>query len=86
MMEKYLGPEDGLDRGFLNLITAKQFPLLAVFGSTSNEARAMARYREDERLRLKAELLDLAALTKQAGDVTGGEKLKKEIQQTFRHD
>lgn len=85
-MEKYLGPEDGFDRGFLNLITAKLFPLLAVFGSVSNEARAMGRYREDERLRLKADLLELAALAKMSGDAAGGKKLKHETQQAFRRD
>jgi hypothetical protein len=85
-MEKYLGPEDGFDRGFLNLITAKQFPLLALIGSVSNEARAMGRYREDERLRLKADLLELSALAKLGGDAAGGKKLQHETQQAFRRD
>ncbi len=85
-MEKYLGPEDGFDRGFLNLITAKQFPLLALFGSVSNEARAMGRYREDERLRLKADLLELATLAKLSGDAAGGKKLQHETQQLFRRE
>lgn len=83
-MEQYLGPENGLDRGLLNLITSKQFPILALIGSTSNEARAMARYREDERLRLKADLIELAALTKQGGDAAGAAKIKRQVQDVFR--
>jgi hypothetical protein len=83
-MEKYLGPENGLDRGVLNLITSKQIPFLRFLGSISNEARAMARYREDERLQLKADLLELAALTKLSGDASGGARIKREVQETFR--
>jgi hypothetical protein len=83
-MEHYLGPENGFDRGFLNLITSKQIPLLALLGSVSNEARAMARYREDERLRMRADLMDLARLTNQAGDTAGAAKIKREVESAFR--
>ena len=83
-MEQYLGPENGLDRGLLNLITSKQIPILALIGSTSNEARAMARYREDERLRLKADLLEVATLTKLGGDAVGASKIKREVRDVFQ--
>lgn len=60
-MEHYLGPENGLDRGFLNLITAKQVPVLALFSSIPNEERALALYRADERRRKQAELAEFAS-------------------------
>lgn len=85
-MERYLGPENGLDRGFLNLITSKQIPLLRLIGSVSNEERAMARYREDERIQRHADLRELASLTRQSGDAATADKLKRETQNAFRRD
>ena len=67
-MEHYLGPENGFDRGFLNLITSEQIPLLRLFGSMSNEARALGMYREDERRRMQSDLLEMAELSKRSGD------------------
>jgi hypothetical protein len=83
-MEQYLGPEDGLDRGFLNLITSEQIPLLRIFGSTSNEARALGRYREDERLRMQSDLLEMAELSKRSGDPAAAAKIKAEVERAFR--
>lgn len=85
-MEEYLGPEDGFDRGFLNLFTSERVPILALFGSVSNEARAMARHREDERIKLKADLLEFAELTKLGGDPATAEKLKRATRDAFRRD
>src|SRR5205809_6274958 len=82
-MEQYLGPEDGFDRGFLNLFTSKQIPLLRLIGSVSNEDRAMARYEEDERLRRKNDLIELASMMKKSGDAAAGAKVKREVDRAF---
>ncbi|MEO5959992.1 MAG: hypothetical protein ABIZ49_10380 [Opitutaceae bacterium] len=83
-MEHYLGPENGFDRGFLNLFTSAQIPIFALFGSVSNEARAMALYREEENRRLKEYFRELAAVTTRSGDFAQGAKLKQEAEHVFR--
>ena len=85
-MDKYLGPEDGLDRGFLNLITSEQFWPLALVGSVSNETRAMQRYREDQRIEFKRDLEDLARLSALSGDAAAARKIKRETQAAFQRD
>lgn len=70
-MDHYLGPEDGLDRGVLNLFTVKwlwkKIPLVGGFplvGFETNEERGMRVYGEAERKRKMDELVDLMNLTK----------------------
>ena len=91
-MNRYLGPEDGFDRGVLNVVTLaglwKKIPLIGLipfvpFGSVTNEERAMAMYEEEERKRKMAELMGLAAFTKKSGDATGADKIKDETERTF---
>jgi hypothetical protein len=67
-MKRYLGDADGLDRGFLNRFTLtdlwKKIPVLGrlpVVLSSSNEERALAMAREDERIEEQKELTDLAS-------------------------
>jgi hypothetical protein len=94
-MNRYLGPADGFDRGFLNLFTIAQLwqkiPLIgrfvaAPFGSMTNEQRAMLMYEEDERRRKMNELMDLASVVKKSGDTKGADAIKSETQKTFlRH-
>ena len=91
-MNRYLGPADGFDRGFLNLFTIAQLwqkiPLIgrfvpAPFGSVTNEQRAMMMYYEDERLRKMNDLMDLASMMKKSGDTQGADKVRRETQKTF---
>ena len=94
-MNRYLGPENGLDRGFLNLFTLVgvwwKIPVLrsipfVPFGSVTNEARAMQRLDEDGRKRKMSEVIDLTSLTRKAGDPAGANKIKDATEQTFlRH-
>jgi len=71
-MEHYLGPEDGLDRGFLNLFTIgalwKKIPVLGSFPfvtSETNEDRAMRLYETAERKREMDDLTGLIHLAKE---------------------
>jgi hypothetical protein len=92
-MDRYLGPEDGFDRGFLNLFTIaglwKKIPVLGQFpfvGSETNEDRALRLFDIAERKRKMEELSGLMNLTKEAGDAVGSDKIKQEADQTFiRH-
>jgi hypothetical protein len=86
VMEQYLGPENGFDRGFLNLITAKQFPLLAFFGSMSNEARAMMYYQEDERIRVQNDLQEMVSYMKMTSDAALAAKAQRELKEALRRD
>jgi rhomboid family GlyGly-CTERM serine protease len=92
-MDRYLGPADALDRGVLNHFTLvqlwQQIPALGrvpfvPFGSISNEARAIELYDQDRRLQQKADLMELVKLMKKTGDAAGGDKLKQEVDDTFR--
>ena len=94
-MNRYLGPENGFDRGFLNLFTIAQFwqkiPWIgrfipAPFGSITNEQRAMMFYAGDERSRKMSDLLDLAALARTPGGAPADDKLKREIDRTFMRE
>ena len=65
-MQEFLGPEDGFDRGFLNLFTVaglwKKIPILGVIplaGFVTNEDRAMAMYRADREAKAWAEAMSL---------------------------
>ena len=73
-MKEFIGPEDGFDRGFLNLFTVPQFwkkiPLLGKIPLKvweTNEERAMRMYRADREAKAWAEAWGMLAL---------GEKLK----------
>ena len=94
-MKKYLGPEDGFDRGFLNLFTFAQLwqkiPLLGQLlacpiPSMTNEQRAMVLYEEDERLRKMKDLMEMAAWPTRDGDRASNDKLKREVQKAFMRD
>ena len=93
-MNKYLGPSDGFDRGFLNAFTIADLRkkmgvlgyLLAFIPSMTNEERAMMYYYEDERLRKMNDLLELAALARKPGVSPADDKLKREIDKTFMRD
>lgn len=85
-MKRYIGPEDGLDRGVLNLFTLaglwKKIPVLGHFpfaGSETNEDRALRLHDEAERKRKMEELSGLMTLTKMAGDTAGAGKIKQEL-------
>jgi hypothetical protein len=65
-MREFLGPEDGFDRGFLNVITVpqlwKMIPLLGkipLAGFMTNEERAMGMYRADREAKAWAESMSL---------------------------
>ena len=79
-MREFLGPEDGFDRGFLNLITVpqlwKKIPILGqipLAGFWTNEERAMGMYRADREAKAWAESMSLltprerAAISKPTG-------------------
>lgn len=92
-MNRYLGPSDGFDRGFLNAFTIadlwRKIPLIGQIlpcpiPSISNEDRAMIMYEEDERLRKMKDLMSLAALAKQSGDAELARKIEHETNDTFR--
>ena len=89
-MNRFIGPEDGFDRGFLNLFTFaglwKKIPVLGRFsiaGSETNAERGMRLYAESERKRKMEELTGLMSLTKEAGDAAGADKIKQETEKTF---
>jgi len=74
-MNKYLGPSDGLDRGYLNAITLgdlwRKIPVLKMipfipFGSVSQEARARALYDEAEMREKLDDLRDIESLAARA--------------------
>jgi hypothetical protein len=94
-MDRYLGSKDGLDRGFLNVITIAdlwhKIPVIGKilpppFASMTNQQRAMMFHGQDERLRKMNELLDLGTITTAGGNRAQGEKIKRETTTTFRRD
>ncbi len=89
-MDRYIGPEDGFDRGFLNVFTIaglwKKIPILGGFpfvGSETNEDRGLRLYDEAERKRKMEEMAGLMSLMKESGDAAGAKKLKAETDKTF---
>ncbi len=90
LMEQYLGPENGLDRGFLNAFTIadlwNKIPVLRWAGfasSISNADRAALFYAQDERLRKKRDLSDLISVSKQPQNAPENVKLKRELEEAF---
>jgi hypothetical protein len=76
-MQEFLGPEDGFDRGFLNLFTVadlwKKIPLLGKFPLAvfeTNEERAMRMYRADREAKAWAEAMSLLSPMQRAGIAT----------------
>ena len=76
-MLEFLGPEDGFDRGFLNLFTVaglwKKIPVLGqipLAGFMTNEERAMAMYRADREAKAWAEAMSLLTPAERAGIAT----------------
>lgn len=74
-MNRYLGPSDGFDRGFLNAFTLgdlwRKIPLLGripviPFASIPNEQRAMEIYEHVEQRRQWEELLRIEAIAREA--------------------
>lgn len=85
-MKRYIGPEDGLDRGVLNLFTfaglLKKVPVLGRFpfvGSETNEDRAVRLHDAAERKRKMEELGGLMRLSREVGDAAGADKIKQEL-------
>lgn len=90
LMEQYLGPENGLDRGFLNAVTIAdvwyKIPVLRWFtfaSSISNADRAALLYAQDERLQKKRDLSDLISVSKQPKNAPENVKLRRELEETF---
>jgi hypothetical protein len=89
-MNRFIGPEDGFDRGFLNLFTIaglwEKIPVLGRFpfvSSETNAERGMRLYAEAERKRKMEELMSFTSLTKEAGDTAGANNIKHETEKTF---
>jgi hypothetical protein len=69
-MERYLGPENALDRGFLNRFTIgeywKKIPLIGKVVKTpfwlTNEERALVYYKQDKEVRKREEMRELGRL------------------------
>ena len=90
-MNRYLGDTNSLDRGILNHFTFpelwSEIPVLKFLPcplpGLTNRQRAMARYREDERLSLKDDLVSLESLGSSSSDEMS-KALKQEIKYTLR--
>jgi hypothetical protein len=90
-MNRYLGDTNSLDRGILNHFTFPELwskiPVLRFvpcpLPGLTNGQRAMARYREDERLSLKDDLMSIESLSNISTDETS-RALKQEIKYTLR--
>ena len=90
-MKRYLGDTNSLDRGILNHFTFpglwSKIPVLSFLPcplpGLTNQQRAMQRYREDERLSLKDDLLSLESLGIPSTDEMS-KTLKREIRYSFR--
>jgi hypothetical protein len=90
-MNRYLGDTNSLDRGVLNHFTFpelwSEIPVLKFLPcplpGLTNQQRAMARYREDERLSLKDDLMSLESLGSSSTDALS-KALKQEIKYTLR--
>jgi hypothetical protein len=86
-----LGDTNSLDRGILNHFTFPELwskiPVLRFvpcpLPGLTNGQRAMARYREDERLSLKDDLMSIESLSNTSTDETS-KALKQEIKYTLR--
>lgn len=89
-MNKYLGPEDGIDRGVLNLANVRQFwnkiPVLGSFpllGFETNEARALRLYHEDVRRQEQADLRYMSRFEKDTGRAAEAGAMNHAIQAGF---
>jgi hypothetical protein len=90
-MFRYFGDWNSLDRGVLNHFTFPELwsevPVLKFLPcplpGLTNQQRAMARYREDERLSLKDDLMSLESLDRSSTD-ENSKALKQEIRYTLR--
>lgn len=85
-LDHYLGPKDGLDCGLLNRVTLQWVTgpvTVSLFNAVTNETRARTRHADDQRLRLRAELLDFVSLLKLSGDGDGAKPLKRESDSLF---
>ena len=90
-MNRYLGDTNSLDRGILNHFTFpelwSEIPVLKFLPcplpGLTNQQRALARYREDERLSLKDDLISLESLDRSSMDENSRD-LKREIRYTLR--
>ncbi|MEO6875461.1 MAG: hypothetical protein ABI222_11645 [Opitutaceae bacterium] len=88
-LDRYLGPKDGLDRGYFNKLVfhwgdgATGF---ALFDAETNETRAKDRAFDDQRLRHRAELLDLAETLKDTGDEELAKQVKFQSDDLFRRE
>jgi hypothetical protein len=72
-MDRFLGPKDGLDRGFLNRVTLNfgaGFVSIALFDATTNEDRAKEAFHDDLRRREYEELQDFASRLKLIDEAT----------------
>ena len=91
-MNKYLGPEDGLDRGALNLVTIRQFwdkiPVLGRFpflSSETNEQRALRLYHDDLQRQLNDDLTYMSKFLKYTGKDADAAEMKRAVRaDTFR--
>ena len=85
-LDHYLGPKDGFDRGLLNRVVLQWGngpATVSLFNAVKNETRAKTMYADDERLRNRAELLDLASMLKEAGDTALSDRVKRESNGLF---
>jgi len=80
-MDTYIGPENGLDRGFLNLFTVADLwhhlPILGHYelaGFETNEERGLRLYKEAKRREEMEELSGLTALGQKADSASPAAK------------
>ena len=84
MLEHYLGPKDGFDRGRLNVYTLHwDFGLFSVtlFGAVKNESRARQKFALEERNKMNTRLAEALRLEKLAGSDAGA--LRRDIAQAL---
>lgn len=89
-MNKYLGPEDGIDRGALNLVNVRQFwnkiPVLGLFplvGFETNGERALRLYHEDIQRQEQADLRYMSQFVKDSGRATEAGAMNRAVQAGF---
>lgn len=94
-MNRYLGPKDGLDRGYLNAVTMKElWQKIPVIGkivpfpipSLTNAERAMIKYNEDLRVQRKNDLMELSTLAAKSGDPAQAKQIKRETERAFKNE
>jgi len=88
-LDRYLGPKDGLDRGLLNKVVLRWgdgVVGIQLFDAEKNETRAKGREIDAQRLRHRAELLDLAAQMKETGDGEFAKELKRQSDHLFSRE